>query len=171
MYFLVDVGKQKHNLVCGIIHCPASILYKSIAGRYRPVSYPDGPITARYRFIKDVYCVACLFVVLRFYGSVNPIESCRARSVYLTTLSLGRLSPLSGYNQYCAHSFAIFWISGRERMTVESISWSIFTTECCRPLRGSSPWPSGLQSDAHPTEPPRPALGRLPKNQTRSCFA
>ena len=31
---------------------PASILYKSIAGRFRPVSYPDGPITARYRFIK-----------------------------------------------------------------------------------------------------------------------
>ena len=28
---------------------PASILYKSIAGRYRPVSYPDGPITARYK--------------------------------------------------------------------------------------------------------------------------
>ena len=32
---------------------PASILYKSIAGRYRPVSYPDGPITARYRFKKE----------------------------------------------------------------------------------------------------------------------
>ena len=32
-----------------------SILYKSIAGRYRPVSYPDGPITARYRFIKNDY--------------------------------------------------------------------------------------------------------------------
>ena len=31
-------------------HNPASILYKSTAGRYRPVSYPDGPITARYRF-------------------------------------------------------------------------------------------------------------------------
>ena len=30
---------------------PASILHKSIAGRYRPVSYPDGPITARYRFM------------------------------------------------------------------------------------------------------------------------
>ena len=29
----------------------ASILYKSIVVRYRPVSYPDGPITARYRFI------------------------------------------------------------------------------------------------------------------------
>ena len=32
---------------------PASILYKSTAGRYRPVSYPDGPITARCRFIKN----------------------------------------------------------------------------------------------------------------------
>ena len=38
----------------------ASILYKSIASRYLPVSYPDGPITARYRFIKDAYwVVAC----------------------------------------------------------------------------------------------------------------
>ena len=34
---------------------PASILYKSIAGRYRPVSYPDWPITFRYRFIKNAY--------------------------------------------------------------------------------------------------------------------
>ena len=32
---------------------PASIIYKSIAGRYRPVSYPDGPIKARYRFINN----------------------------------------------------------------------------------------------------------------------
>ena len=37
----------------------------------------------------------CLFV-LRFYGPVNPMGSCRARSVYLTTRLLGRLSPLSG---------------------------------------------------------------------------
>ena len=37
----------------------------------------------------------CLFV-LRFYGPVNPTGSCRARSVYLTTRLLGRLSPLSG---------------------------------------------------------------------------
>ena len=32
----------------------------------------------------------CLFV-LRFYGPVNPMGSCRARSVYLTTRLLGRL--------------------------------------------------------------------------------
>ena len=31
------------------------------------------------------------------------------------------------------------WISGRERMTVESISWSISTKECCRPRRGVEP--------------------------------
>ena len=34
---------------------PTSIFYKSIAGRYRPVSYPNGPITARFRFIKNAY--------------------------------------------------------------------------------------------------------------------
>ena len=32
---------------------PVSILYKSIAGRYRPVRVAGGPITARYRFIKN----------------------------------------------------------------------------------------------------------------------
>ena len=32
---------------------PGSILHKSIAGRYRPVRVADGPITARYRFIKN----------------------------------------------------------------------------------------------------------------------
>ena len=34
--------------------------------------------------------------VLWFYGPVNPMESCRARSVYLITRLLGRLSPISG---------------------------------------------------------------------------
>ena len=29
---------------------PASILRTSTSGRHRPVSYPDGPMTARYRF-------------------------------------------------------------------------------------------------------------------------
>ena len=39
------------------------------------------------------------------------------------------------------------WISGRERMTVENISWSISTKESCRPRRGLNPRPPGLQSD------------------------
>ena len=45
------------------------------------------------------------------------------------------------------------WISRRERMTVENISWSISTKECCRPQRGSNPRPPALHSDAHPTAP------------------
>ena len=39
------------------------------------------------------------------------------------------------------------WISGRERMTIENISWSISTKERCRPRRGLNPGPPGLQSD------------------------
>ena len=39
------------------------------------------------------------------------------------------------------------WISRRERMTVENISQSISTKECCRPWRGLNPRPPGLQSD------------------------
>ena len=38
---------------------PVSILYKSIAGRYRPVRVADGPITARNRFIKNASWVDC----------------------------------------------------------------------------------------------------------------
>ena len=40
--------------------------------------------------------ISWVLFVLRFYGPVNPMGSCRARSVYLTTRLLGRLSPLSG---------------------------------------------------------------------------
>ena len=45
--------------------------------------------------IKEAIIEWGLFV-LRFYGSVNPMGSCQAQSVYLTTHLLGRLSPLSG---------------------------------------------------------------------------
>ena len=38
---------------------PVSILYKSITGRYRPVRVADGPIKARYRFIKNASCFFC----------------------------------------------------------------------------------------------------------------
>ena len=48
---------------------PASILYKFLAGRYRPVSYPDGPITARYRFKKNAYWVD--FFSANFYKGEN----------------------------------------------------------------------------------------------------
>ena len=40
--------------------------------------------------------IPLIVVVLRFYGPVNPMGSCQAQSVYLTTCLLGRLNPLSG---------------------------------------------------------------------------
>ena len=45
--------------------------------------------------------------MLRFYGLVKPLGSCRAWSVYLTTLFPGQSSkPLTST---CAHSFARNW--------------------------------------------------------------
>ena len=49
------------------------------------------------------------------------------------------------------------WISGRERMTVEKISWSISTKKCCRTEAVNSR-PPDHQSNAHPTELPSPAF-------------
>ena len=66
-------------VLCKNIYCGYSIevSYQGISNKY-----------PQYMFLS-------LFV-LRFYGPVNPMGSCRARSVYLTTRLLGRLSPLSG---------------------------------------------------------------------------
>ena len=48
-----SLSSGSESSVCMVLHksaLPASILRKSISGRHRPVSYPDGPMTARYRF-------------------------------------------------------------------------------------------------------------------------
>ena len=56
MFLRVDDDNLAFYIPFNILtHIPASILYKSIADRYRPVSYPDAPITARYIFIKNAY--------------------------------------------------------------------------------------------------------------------
>ena len=59
-------------------------------------------IFPKYSDTFSLWCICYLFV-LRFYGPVNPMGSCRARSVYLhvATRLLGRLSPLSGYPVLC----------------------------------------------------------------------
>ena len=64
--------------------------------------------------------------VLRFYGQVNPLRSCRAQSVYLITLLLCRFSPLSSL-PVLVHILSLktdncFLESIRERMTIENIS-------------------------------------------------
>ena len=55
-------------------------------------------------------------------------------------------------------------------MTVENISWSISTKECCRPRRG---WTRDLlvsSRTAHPTEPPRAYLKRMTvENRRQKC--
>ena len=56
-------------------------------------SYPSICHQMKHSIVSDDSVVV---VVLRFYGPVNPMGSCRARSVYLTTRLLGRLSPPSG---------------------------------------------------------------------------
>ena len=56
MVAFLDFHSERFQLsLLQVTPIPASILYKSIADRYRPVSYPDGPITDRYRFIKNAY--------------------------------------------------------------------------------------------------------------------
>ena len=46
--------------------------------------------------VNSSFCGYVSLFVLRFYGPVNPMGSCRARSVYLTTRLQGWLSPLRG---------------------------------------------------------------------------
>ena len=57
-----------------------------------PVHYTE----IGYKRADNIVVVVCLLFELRFYVPVIPMGSCRARSVYLSTLLLGRLSPLSG---------------------------------------------------------------------------
>ena len=80
--------------------------------------------------------------VLRFYGLVNPLRSCRTVLVHI----------LSPETDNCPS-----WIRGREKMTVENISWSIASKEWCR-ICGESNLrlpDTCIQADLHPTEPSR----------------
>ena len=57
-----DQGMRMLRLIWLFARCrynPVGVLYKSTAGRYRPVSNPDGPITARCRLIKNAYWEYC----------------------------------------------------------------------------------------------------------------
>ena len=70
-------------------------------GHLKIIIFHFFPVPLLSKEVVDVYrsgYTSCLYnmFVLRFYGPVNPMGSCRAWSVYLTTHLLGRLSPLSG---------------------------------------------------------------------------
>ena len=54
---------------------PVSILYKSTAGRYRPLRVADGPITARCSFIKNASWG--YFIEITFAGSLGRYSNTR----------------------------------------------------------------------------------------------
>ena len=74
--------------------------------------FPLFPLTLLSSFIVKVWLMVWMIdcVELRFYGQVNPLGSCRAQSVYLTTVFLNRLSSLSErLTSTLAHSVARNW--------------------------------------------------------------
>ena len=61
--------------------------------KYEGIDIATGPFCISGQTLHDTS--PCLFV-LRFYGPVNQMGSCRARLVHQVTHLLGRFSPLSG---------------------------------------------------------------------------
>ena len=78
-----------------------------------------------------------------------------SKSIYLTTLFLVRLNPqvvdqcLCTVFVFARNCHCPSWISQSERLTVEYISWSISTNECCWSQRRSNLRPPDHQSDAY----------------------
>ena len=67
---------------------PAGILYKSTAGRYRPDSYPDWPITTRCRFIKNAYWDATSFYLNSLFGPLS--RPCFILNIFVYVHSIKR---------------------------------------------------------------------------------
>ena len=69
------------KLYLGLLY-PVSILYKSIAGRSRPVRVADGPITARYRFIKNAsWVIADAYLYYNQYSQTKVVFGAYTNSV------------------------------------------------------------------------------------------
>ena len=87
---------------------PVSILYKSIAGRYRPVRAAGGPITARYKFIKNASWarINCSSFFPEKMIAVLWLESCNKRSNKLipAKYTISELQSQKSYLQICAPS-------------------------------------------------------------------
>ena len=92
-------SEYKSDIFACEMHYQASILYKSIAARYRPVSYPDGPITARYRFIKNAYWVVGYLVLNNFfYGDRRENDfSAFERDLLVTVLHKSKISECESH--------------------------------------------------------------------------
>ena len=99
--------------------------------------------------------------VLRFYGPVNPMRSCRARSFHLTTLLIGRLSPLSGQPVLCIffrQKLTTALLESRKGENDRRKYFIISLHERMLPSRQKlNPQLPDRLSDARPSEPPKPA--------------
>ena len=87
--------KKKLWNICAQFSGIASLRWKEHSHKTNGRNTESESCRTRKQLTFLILSIICLFV-LRFYGPVNPMGSCRARSVYLTTRLLGRLSPLSG---------------------------------------------------------------------------
>ena len=96
MQYKFDDSSPNRTICIGFIQGKAFYVSKEIC---YCVLVLDPIFADQAKFLLEL-SVVCLFV-LRFYGPVNPMGSCGARSVYLTTRLLGRLSPLSGLPVLC----------------------------------------------------------------------
>ena len=80
-------------LLCNAV--PVRILYHSIAGRYRPVSYPDGPITTRYRFIKNARWVVWQCITLCKVEHLGELYGHKALTLHRADLGLSSVASIS----------------------------------------------------------------------------
>ena len=113
---------------------PASNLCKSIAGRYRPVSYPDGPTTARYGFIKNAYWedtwVSCQKTDIWTYApskdSDQPANWGSDQNIKMSTFWIGKDANWLYVNNkiygQTERSRRLIWIFDREHMSEGTFS-------------------------------------------------
>ena len=94
--FFFLIFQRKQVLIFHVNHLPSI----QFTWKIRLVFFEKLKKKKNFKMSSAVVVIGALRVnslfVLRFYGPVNPMGSCRAWSVYLTTRLLGRLSPLSG---------------------------------------------------------------------------
>ena len=93
-----------------------------------------------------------IFVCVKVLWPSQPSGIMSSASVYLTTLLLGRLLTSIVHILYPETDNCLSWISRRDRMTVENISWSNLQERMLQTWRGLNLQPPDHQCDTFPTE-------------------
>ena len=89
LYFVTGYDTQ-HKALYHDSWCPHLYDHAESALPSTPLSLLAGALTLK----RSIHFRSLFELNLRFYGPVNPMGSCRALSVYLTTRFPGRLSPI-----------------------------------------------------------------------------